>query len=151
MANKYTTLSALFSAIAQAIREKNGVNAKITADNFPSEIAALAQGGVTPTGTVTITENGLHDVAGKAYAQVEVPVGENDDLESLAGQTLVSSGEVKYVTSQYGSSFTVSGDSRLEGKLAVGDKITVNVASDAFGDAEQSHVVNGKYFTSRMV
>lgn len=38
MANTYTTLSALFTAIADAIRQKTGSNGQIVADDFPTEI-----------------------------------------------------------------------------------------------------------------
>lgn len=44
MAN-YTTLSALFTAIANAIRAKTGGSANIVADNFPTAIAAISGGG----------------------------------------------------------------------------------------------------------
>jgi len=44
----YTTLSALFTAIANAIRAKTGGSANIVADNFPTAIAAITGGG-TPT------------------------------------------------------------------------------------------------------
>jgi len=40
MAN-YTTLSALFTAVANAIRAKTGGSATIVADDFPTEIAAI--------------------------------------------------------------------------------------------------------------
>jgi hypothetical protein len=40
MAN-YTTLSALFTATANAIRAKTGDSATIVADDFPTEIAAI--------------------------------------------------------------------------------------------------------------
>jgi hypothetical protein len=44
----YTTLSALFTAVADAIRAKTGSGATIVADDFPTEIAAISGGG-TPT------------------------------------------------------------------------------------------------------
>ena len=43
MAN-YTTLSALFTAIANAIRAKTGGSANIVADDFPTAIAAISSG-----------------------------------------------------------------------------------------------------------
>lgn len=44
MANNHTTLTALFTAIANAIRSKTGKSAEIVADNFPSAISGI----VTP-------------------------------------------------------------------------------------------------------
>ena len=41
---KYTNLTSLFTAIAEAIRAKKGTNDKIVADNFPEEIAAIEVG-----------------------------------------------------------------------------------------------------------
>ena len=42
MANTYTTLGGLFTAIANAIRAKKGTTDTIVADNFPSEIESIA-------------------------------------------------------------------------------------------------------------
>lgn len=41
---KYTNLSSLFTAIADAIRAKKGTTAEIVADNFPDEIAGIESG-----------------------------------------------------------------------------------------------------------
>ena len=49
----HTTLSSLFTAIADAIRAKKGTSAKIIADNFPTEIANLH--GYTKLGETTLT------------------------------------------------------------------------------------------------
>lgn len=42
MANTYTSLGSLFTAIANAIRAKKGTTDTIVADNFPSEIESIA-------------------------------------------------------------------------------------------------------------
>lgn len=70
----HTTLNALFTAIANAIRGKTGGTGKIVADDFPGAISALDTSGITPTGTKTITTNGTHDVTQFASALVNVPV-----------------------------------------------------------------------------
>ncbi|MFR8250245.1 MAG: hypothetical protein ACLVAI_00205 [Anaerovoracaceae bacterium] len=44
MANKYTTLSGLFAAIADAIRSKTSGSAQIVADDFPEAISDLVSG-----------------------------------------------------------------------------------------------------------
>lgn len=44
MANTYTTLNALFTAIANAIRTKTGSSATIKADDFPTAISNIPSG-----------------------------------------------------------------------------------------------------------
>lgn len=72
---KYSTLNALFTAIANSLRGKTGSTGKIVADDFPSVIDSLSTGGITPAGTKIIKQNGSFDVTSFATAQVEVPVG----------------------------------------------------------------------------
>ena len=74
MANNHKTLKELFDGIADAIRNKTGSTAKIKADNFPSAINAIesGSGGITPTGTITLIENGKHNVTSYEYAEVDV-------------------------------------------------------------------------------
>lgn len=56
MPNTHTTLTSLFSDIADSIRAKTGSSADIVADNFPTEIAAIPSGGVSWR-EVTLTAN----------------------------------------------------------------------------------------------
>ena len=53
----HTTLTSLFSDIADAIRAKTGSSAAIVADNFPSAIAAISTGTVA-TATKEVSGSG---------------------------------------------------------------------------------------------
>lgn len=75
---KYSTLTALFSAIANSLRAKTGTTGTIIADDFPSVIEGIStgvEGGIIPTGTKSITANGTHDVRTYETAEVNVPTG----------------------------------------------------------------------------
>lgn len=70
---KTNNLSDYLTDIANAIRNKKGTTAKIPAQNFSSEIASISSGGITPSGSISITSNGTYDVTTKATAVVSVP------------------------------------------------------------------------------
>lgn len=63
--------------IADAIRSKTGLS---TETYLPSEMAPAIMtisggGGITPTGTISISENGIYNVTTYASAEVDVPTG----------------------------------------------------------------------------
>lgn len=70
----HNTLGELFTDIANSLRNKTGNTGKIVADDFPTVIDSLSTGGITPTGTKSITTNGTHDVTSYASASVNVPI-----------------------------------------------------------------------------
>ena len=70
--------TSLLTGIANAIRAKLGVQTRYKPTEMAGAITSIPGGGVIPTGTKSITENGTHDVAGYAYADVNVTGGEID-------------------------------------------------------------------------
>lgn len=72
MPNSHTTLTSLFTAIANAIRDRKGSSSQIVADNFPSEIMSILK----PSGTknLSYTTNGTYTENIKNYASASIEV-----------------------------------------------------------------------------
>jgi hypothetical protein len=79
------------SAIAAAIREKNGLSTTYKPGEMAAAIAAIPTG-ITPTGTVNITQNGTTDVTQYASAAVNVPnsYGQSDEGKVVSNGELVA-------------------------------------------------------------
>lgn len=61
------------TAIANAIRTKKGVQTTYKPSEMAGAISSIPTGGITPTGTKSITANGTYDVTAFASAEVNVP------------------------------------------------------------------------------
>ncbi len=86
MANQHASLSALFTAIANAIRAKTGGTAQIVADTFPAAIAGISTGVDTSDATA-----GTGDVlSGKTFYAGGVK--KTGSIATYAGSTSVTPG-----------------------------------------------------------
>lgn len=83
------------TAIANAIRGKTGGSGSLTLDQMPAAISGIVTG-ITPTGTVAITENGTYDVT--AYASAEVAVSDPNHRRYVVTNPSAVSGSGKYMT-----------------------------------------------------
>lgn len=104
-----STLTQLFTSIANAIRAKKGTSSLIEAEDFPTEISTITTGHLDneeyteatndvddiledttlPTGVISITTNGTHNVRDYATANVNV-IGDNN--------AKMTTSQISYVT-----------------------------------------------------
>lgn len=79
---KHTTLSSLFTAIADAIRSKKGSTETIVADNFPDEITALSNAEPAVIEPLEVTENGTYTAPEGVDGYSPVTVNVEPDIET---------------------------------------------------------------------
>lgn len=83
----YLVTGSQLTNIASAIRSKNGESSLYTVDEMPSKILAIAGGGgVVPTGTYSISSNGVYNIYNYASVDVNVP----DDIYLLKKDNLLT-------------------------------------------------------------
>lgn len=139
----------ILSDIADAIRSKNGTSNTYKPSQMPDAIEAISGGGITPTGTIEITQNGIVDVTNYASADVDVPSetptlgtktitqngtydAEDDSLDGYSEVTVnVSGGITPTGTKQI--SITQNGTTTEDVTNYANAEITVNVPSSSSG------------------
>lgn len=107
MANTHKTLTALFSAIADAIRAKTGSTAKIVADDFPDAIAGIAGDGGIDTSKLTATEEVILDGA-TAYVASGFVTGKMPNKGTVNGIITTKAGTYTIPKGYHAGSGTVS-------------------------------------------
>ena len=143
MANKHNSLDELFTATADAIREKTGGTEKIIADNFPEAITNIQVGIDTSDGTAVSTDIAKDKVA---YVNGERIVGGLDNR--TAGST-ISVGFQRIVNNANNNTSAQIYSNFLSDTIMRANSTTsVSVPYENFGDATAEDVISGKTFTS---
>ena len=164
MPNTHSTLSSLFTAIADAIRLKTGGSSPIVADDFPTEIANIPSGGIDPSdatataGDILATKT-AYISTGKTTGSmpdngsVDVTLDTSNTSYTVAGGKHSGSGIVKVVpqtksVSPTTNAQTVSADSgKVLESVSVGAIQTQTKSAIPSGSSQTITPDSGKYLS----
>lgn len=143
MANKHTTLTSLFTAIANAIRGKTGLSESIIADNFPNAISQITTSGIDPSDATATAD----DIAeGKtAYVNGGKVTGK---ITAITEETGFDGGTAEYTDIISGHAIGVRYSRNSDRIVRKNVPITHYAKASQFGDATAADVASGKTFTS---
>lgn len=164
MPNTHSTLSSLFTDIANAIRNKTGGTAQIVADDFPTEIANIPSGGIDPSDATATASDILatktaYISTGKTTGTMVNNGAVSQTLDTTTTSYAVPSGyhngngSVSIITqtksvSPSTSSQTVSADSgKVLSSVSVGAIATQSKSCTPSGSAQTITPDSGKYLS----
>lgn len=144
MPNEHTTLTALFTAIANAIRAKTGGSSPIVADTFPEAIAGIETGTQLPT----LTSPG----AAADLAQGKQLIGQDGEIvdgsvQTPSAWTTVVDGNLPTYNPDTQKLF-LSYEYPEDILFRSGQMLSIGRSASDFGDATAADVAWGKTFTS---
>lgn len=121
MPNTHSTLTSLFSDVADEIRAKKGTSADIVADNFPSEIASI------PTGS------GINPLL---YAKGKMPAFNSQTLPNIFEITLGE--DITQISSGYNDGFAgcIAQDASAPSILTINALGTITAMARAFDNMQ---------------